>query len=102
MAMSYSNPDEIVAEELNGGSSKWPIAGLRRAREVFSNADAMSEERWAWIGAIAGVVFVLTLLVSKLMIPNPPAIDSSVSVVMTYFSTYAGPLITSGVISTAG
>jgi hypothetical protein len=100
--MSFSNPGEIAAEGPDGGSLRWPMAGLRRVREVFNGATSMSEERWAWVGAIAGVVFVLALLLSKLMIPNPPAIDAGVSVVTTYFSAYAGTLIASGLIATSG
>jgi hypothetical protein len=100
--MRYPGTDAIATEEPDGGSSRWPVAGLRRVRQAFDGATSMSEESWAWIGAIAGVIFVLTLLVSRLMIPNPPAIDADVSVVTAYFSGYAGTLITAGLIGTSG
>jgi hypothetical protein len=100
--MSVSSPGEIATQGPDGRSSRWPTASLRRVREVFKGATSISEKRWAWIGAIAGVVFVLALLLSKLMIPNPPAIDAGVSVITTYFSAYAGTLIASGLIGTCG
>src|SRR5579862_8612854 len=100
--MRYSNPADVVAEDLDGGPSNWPKAALRHVREVFNGATSMSEERWAWIGAIAGVIFVLALLFGRLMIPNPPAIDAGATVLITYFSTYAGVLLASGLIGTAG
>jgi hypothetical protein len=60
----------------------------------------MEERQWERIGAGAGIVFVVLLVVSAFMVPQPPHIDASTAKITTYITDHRSAILVSQVVGT--
>jgi len=58
----------------------------------------MSERQWERLGAAAGVVFVVALIVSGFMAPQPPHLDASSAKILRYYNDHTTAILASGMI----
>jgi hypothetical protein len=95
-------PEEIAAAESTDNSdSSGIVAYFLRRGSSSGRRSPMTEKRWCVLGAIAGFVFAIAYLVSTLIAPSAPNVNSDVNTVTSYFSSNVHSLLASGLIGTS-
>lgn len=62
----------------------------------------LDERRWEQYGAGAGILFVVLVLLSAFIAPQPPHIDASAAKIARYFGDHRRALMTSAMLGTLG